>query len=500
MGFVLGYPEILLAVICFVSLHYLSSGSPHRLPTNWPFVGMLPSLLINANRVHDWTTQLLARSGCTFVFKGPWFTNLNIVGTCDPANVHYILSTNFSNFERGYELKEIFDVLGDGIFNSDSDLWRKQRKISHMFVNHPRFRQFSDKTSREKVENGLIPVIEYVVKQGSVVDLQDVFQRFTFDSTYILISGMDPRSLSIQFPKVPFAEALDDAEEVIFHRDSRPKSYWKFQRWLQIGKERKMARAWKTLDQLIGDCITKKREQLRTKPKEEENSGLLTSLMKEQDVDSKSDKFLRDAIINFMIAGRDTVSAGLTWFFYLVSKNPLVETKIIEELKVNISSKGRKLLDAEEVRGLVYLHGALCESLRLYPPVPIQHKTPLRRDVLPSGHIVDSKTKIFISSYAMARMEDIWGKDCLEFKPERWISENGGIKFEPSYKFLAFNAGPRTCLGKEVAFTQMKLVVATLIYNYQFQVVEGHPVSPKMSVILHMKHGLMARVQRRLVI
>ncbi|KAK4364329.1 hypothetical protein RND71_015687 [Anisodus tanguticus] len=47
-----------------------------------------------------------------------------------------------------------------------------------------------------------------------------------------------------------------------------------------------------------------------------------------------------------------------------------------------------------------------------------------------------------------------------EFKPERWISERGTVKHEPCYKFFSFNAGPRTCIGREVPFTQMKVVAA----------------------------------------
>ncbi|KAF6175216.1 hypothetical protein GIB67_015902 [Kingdonia uniflora] len=79
---------------------------------------------------------------------------------------------------------------------------------------------------------------------------------------------MDPRSLSREFPRIPFAEGLDYAKEIIFHRDSISQSYWKFQRWLQVGKEKKMAKALKTLDELTGDCIARKREQLRKEPKE----------------------------------------------------------------------------------------------------------------------------------------------------------------------------------------------------------------------------------------
>ncbi|GKC78962.1 alkane hydroxylase MAH1-like protein [Tanacetum coccineum] len=73
----------------------------------------------------------------------------------------------------------------------------------------------------------------------------------------------------------------------------------------------------------------------------------------------------------------------------------------------------------------------------------------------------------------MGRMKSIWGEDSMEFKPERWILKNGGIKREPSYKFAAFGSGPRAC------------------------VVECHPVLPQDSVVLQMKHGLKVRLTKR---
>ncbi|KAL2473228.1 alkane hydroxylase MAH1 [Forsythia ovata] len=191
--------------------------------------------------------------------------------------------------------------------------------------------------------------------------------------------------------------------------------------------------------------------------------------------------------------GRDTTSTTLTWFFWLIASNPLVEIKILEEIETKFHVKETKqyrFFNAEESRKLVYLHGALCETLRLYPPVALEHKSPIRPDILPSGHCIPQNTRIILVLYSTGRMERIWGKDCLEFKPERWISEHGGIKHEPSFKFPAFNAGPRTCIGKEMSFVQMKMVVATIILNYHVQVVEAHSVSPSDSIIIQMKHGL----------
>ncbi|KAJ6298143.1 hypothetical protein OIU76_019307 [Salix suchowensis] len=117
--------------------------------------------------------------------------------------------------------------------------------------------------------------------------------------------------------------------------------------------------------------------------------------------------------------------------------------------------------------------------------------------MLPSGHRVRRKMRVLISFYSMGRMEAIWGKDCLEFKPERWISDKGGILHVPPYKFVAFNDGPRSCLGKDVSFIQMKMVASAILWNYHVQVVEDHPVSPGLAVVLQMKNGLKVRITKR---
>ncbi|XP_047339758.1 cytochrome P450 86A2-like [Impatiens glandulifera] len=158
-----------------------------------------------------------------------------------------------------------------------------------------------------------------------------------------------------------------------------------------------------------------------------------------------------------------------------------------------------KDLSSRELGELVYLHGALCETLRLFPSVAFEHKSPLQPDVLPSGERVMPNTKIVLSFYSMGRMESIWGKDFMEFKPERWISDSNRNRnlHVPSFKFPAFNAGPRTCLGKEMAFTQMKIVASVILLRYEIQVMEDHPVMPASSIILHMKHGLKVRITPR---
>ncbi|KMZ74783.1 hypothetical protein ZOSMA_122G00510 [Zostera marina] len=504
---ILGYPEILPSILCFVFLlHIARRRGP--IPTNWPVFGMLPALISNVGRLNHFVTEILENTGCTFLIKGPWFAsaNMDLLFTCDPANINHIFNTNFANYPKGDKFLEIFDILGNGIFNADNDSWKEQRKSTHGLMAETKFRNYVITTSYDKVRRGIVPLLDQTAEaadgygRGVVVDLQDLFLRFTFDVTCILVMGVDPACLSPGLPVMPFAKAMDDAEEVLLYRHVVPSVWWKFMRKLRVGEERKFARAWVTIDRFIDKHVQMKKDvmtkNLNTREEfVERNPDLLTSFINGK---TYSDKFLRDTAVNLMLAGRDTTAAGLSWFFFLLSKNPEVESKILEELKFN--HEGKKFndqLDAKDMSSLVYLHAALCESLRLYPPVPFEHKAGVQSEMLPSGHNVEPEMKVLVSLYAMARMKGVWGEDCLEYKPERWISNRGRIRYEPSYKFMSFNSGPRSCLGKDIAMTQMKIMAVTLLQNYKIEAVDSDLVVPKTSIILHMKNGLKVRVKKR---
>ncbi|GAV68555.1 p450 domain-containing protein [Cephalotus follicularis] len=505
---IVGYIGTLLAILCFLFIFHRSRSRNSRILTTWPIVGMLPGLLCNAWHIHDFITQLMKQSGGSFEFKGPCFPDMDFLVTCDPKNVNHILNRSFANYQKGSEFKEIFEILGDGIFNSDSDAWKFQRKLMQSLMKNTKFELFLAKTVWKKVMKGLVPVLDHFSGHGLEVDMQDLFQRFTFDNICSLVLGFDPSCLSVEFPKVVHAEAFEAVEEALLYRHILPTWFWKLQKWLQIGEEQRLKRAWDTLDSFICQCIYTKQENLSTSKTllEEEEWDLLTALLAEEEDQnvprSKSDKFLRDTIFNLIIAGRDTVSAGLSWFLWLVATNPLEETKILEEIESNFPEKEvekRRCFNSQELNKLVYLHAALCEALRMYPSVPINHKAAVEADTLPTGHRVHPSTRVLISFYAMGRMEEIWGEDCSEFKPGRWITEKGSIIHVPSYKFTAFNSGPRTCLGKDMSLIQMKIVAIILLRNYRFRVVENHSVSPGGSVILHIHGGLKVRITKRCV-
>ncbi|KAG2319069.1 hypothetical protein Bca52824_012282 [Brassica carinata] len=403
----------------------------------------------------------------TFPFKGPWFTGKDILITVDPANIHHIVTSNFSNYIKGAEFQEIFEVYVDGLVNSDAERASNLKKCYQALLHHHGFQRLSMSATTSKLKDVLLPLFNHFAEEGTVVDLQDVFRRFTFDTTLVTITGSDPRSLSIDMHEDEFVKALDDVAEAIVYRHFTLRFIQNLQKWIGFGPEKKM----------------------------QEADAIIDHITKYELLDSFDDQFLRGVILGLILAGRDTMASALSWFFWLLSENPQVATLIREEINKNLPRTG---CGHENLDKLVYLHAALYEAMRLYPPAPFQRKTSIKPDMLPSGHKVDANSTIMFFLYAMGRMKAIWGEDAWEFKPERWVSsETGGLRHEPSYKFFSFNAGPRTCLGKHTAMIHLKIIVVEILQNYDIEVVKGHKIEPLPGLILHMKHGLKVTFKKR---
>lgn len=470
---------------------------------NWPFLIMMPTMYLKPHEVYDKITQLLAENNATILFKTSWFTKVDILVTSDPANVQHIMNSKFSIYQRGSEFRNVFDFLGEAVFNKDLDVWRQEKKYTHAFFKEDRYHKSTPRIIHHTLEESLIPVLDHMSRENQVFDMQELFTRYMLDATCIMVVGSDPGSLQVGFPQNPLLNAMDDIGEAVFYRHILPEKVWKLQRWLNIGKEKKMADAAKTFGRILDSYVSEKRKSVAKISPESEDFDVLQYYL------TSNDNFIKDSIIHeeksflasnlmtLLFAGRDTSGALLTWFFYLISRNPLAENKILQEIRGVLLENALKkhiFSNVEELSKLVYFHSAICESLRLFPTGPFLLRVPNQKDVLPSGHKVSHTTKVMLCSYGMGRMPEIWGDDCREFKPERWLSEKGGMKHVASSNFLAFSSGPWTCPGRELAFTRMKAVAATIMHNFRVSVLDGQNICPSVSAILTMKHGLKAKV------
>ncbi|KAF6157996.1 hypothetical protein GIB67_008125 [Kingdonia uniflora] len=498
--------ELKLPHICFAFLCVFFAGwyFKHKsLPiTHWPLIGMLPTIVPNTNRLPEWFNDVFSSTGCgSFFIYGPVFSKLCYLVTCHPKNIEYILKTNFGNYPKGPDYGILFEILGDGIFKADYEFWRLQRKMVHSCLSSIDFRTLVAETCHKLVYYRLVPLLSHAAKEGVVVDIQDVILRYFFDSNTSTILGGDEGYLSKDLPKNELATALDEAQEAILIRHTKPMFLWKTLRWLNIGREKQLSKAWITIDALLGEYISQRRESIRIDVPRKRPDLLSTFILDS----SENDKFMRDTVLSMFVAGLDTTTSGLIWFFWLVSRTPRVEAKILDELKLLLSKKGNPVnnrphvFDPKDLKVLVYLHAALCESLRLNAPLPMNSKAVKKEDILPDGTVVKPGMQIIISFYSEGKMQWIWGKDSMEFKPERWIDNEGKFNNELMSNLFVFNTGPRSCLGKEIAFTQMKSAVAAILFNFHLEVVEGQDFGLRPFLNLLLQNGLKVRIKERVI-
>ncbi|XP_062074347.1 cytochrome P450 86A22-like [Humulus lupulus] len=478
-------------------------------PRVWPLLGSLPGLVQNAHRMHDWIVDNLRACGGTYqtcICAIPFLAQKQglVTVTCDPKNLEHILKTQFNNYPKGPTWQAVFhDLLGQGIFNSDGDTWVFQRKTAALEFTTRTLRQAMARWVSRAIKLRFCPILETAQLQGKPVDLQDLLLRLTFDNICGLAFGKDPQTLSPELPDNSFAGAFDRATEATLQRFILPEIIWKLKKWLGLGMEVDLSRSLKHVDEYLSSIIDTRKIELMSQQIDHQDD-LLSRFMKKKE--SYSNQFLQHVALNFILAGRDTSSVALSWFFWLVTQNPKIEEKILIEIcTVLLETRGSDVhewiedpLGFEEIDRLIYLKAALSETLRLYPSVPQDSKHVIADDTLPDGTFVPAGSSVTYSIYSIGRMKYIWGEDCLEFKPERWLSLDGNnFEVQNPYRFVAFNAGPRICLGKDLAYLQMKSIAAAVLLRHRLSVAAGHHVEQKMSLTLFMKYGLRVNVLPR---
>ncbi|KAG7390173.1 hypothetical protein PHYPSEUDO_008627 [Phytophthora pseudosyringae] len=474
-----------------------------RPSTTKPFLGNTLDVIGNLPIRHDWIAGLCAEAkGEPVLLQSLGTPDMTLLST--PEAFEDVFKNKFDNFPKGPKKAEYLrELLGEGIFAVDNEKWYRQRKTaSNLFT----MRALRDSMT-STIQRHLVVLERIFCRTADTNDSVDMFRllnRFTMEAFTEIGFGVHMNCLDAD-QEHPFQTAFDRSQQSLALRFVRPSWFWKAQRLLGVGAEGQVKQDMDVINSTIFDIVAKTLEHRAKGTQDEEKEGkdivslFLDDLTKLGNADEGcfDPSYLRDIVVNFIIAGRDTTAQALSWFFYCLSKNPQVETKIREE----ISAKLPKLFDGQcspsmdEVGELTYVEAALRETLRLYPSVPIVSKEAVHDTVLSDGTFIAAGTMAGLPMYALGRMPHVWGPDAAEFKPERWIdSPTGKLISVSAYQFVAFNAGPRLCLGKNLAMLEMKLIVASLLSKYHVELESPENVTYAISFTLPVKGHLNAKI------
>ncbi|KAF9457419.1 cytochrome P450 [Collybia nuda] len=389
--------------------------------------------------------------------------------TADPEHIKAMLTTQFDNFNIGNS-DFLGALLGNGIFTSDGDLWRFHRGIIRPFFNKGRITDFEIFERHTQVA---LDQATARLQEGVAVDMQDLFSRFTMDSSAEFLLGDDVRSLSAALPYPPssplyakggphssdaFTKDFRRAQDLVSERGQRGRNWplWEF--WKDEIKERRIQ-----LTDYINPILERALERKRNKG--EKNGGKEQKTREVKEVGSMLDylvgqtedkTLLLDTILGILLAGRDTTGCSLTFTLYMLAEHPSVLKKVREEIIEHLGLERSPTFD--DMRKMKYLRAVINETLRLYPPVPTNIRVSVRSTVLPNkdpgqkGIFIPAGTQVTFIVLLMHRRKDLWGPDALEFDPDRWLDDRVKHYTSNPFIFVPFNAGARICLGQQFAY------------------------------------------------
>ncbi|KAJ9463314.1 Cytochrome P450 704C1 [Diplonema papillatum] len=403
-----------------------------------------------------------------------------------PDHIKHFMDTNFYSYEKGWYFHKVFaDALGDGIFNSDGAKWKKSRRASsHLFSSWQLEHRMGEVFHRHAQQ--LVGMLrEGCRRTGSQsVDMQQLMYRYTFDCIYEIAFGRVVDSLGGNPKDVEFQKAFDTVQCITVNRFLS--IAWPLEKWLGVGKEREMKVALTVIKEYVRRVIEERKKEAR----EYDASDLIAILEKqvrEEEGRDYTDDETIDFISNFTIAGRDTTASLMTWALYELSHHPSHTEKLVREFAT-----------VEAPSDMHYTQAVLQEVLRLHPSVPFDGKFCVQRDVFPDGTAVEPGTLVMFNP-AIFNVNPHNFEDPLAFKPERWMNSDGSCRMYDlkGFAYPAFNAGPRTCLGRHMAMQEAKIVLSHVLSEFAVCVPGDFVPKIKFTIVLMTENGMPAVVTPR---
>ncbi|KAF2100841.1 cytochrome P450 [Rhizodiscina lignyota] len=408
-----------------------------------------------------------------------------------PRNVEAILATNFKDYGFGCRPDVFAPLLGNGIFTQEGAAWKHSRELlrkQFMRIQYQNLDHFA-----EHVDN----LIACMPVDGTV-DLQPLFFNLTLDTTTALLFGQSVYSLRAGIDQDAenreFAESFNMAQEGLakrfriapFHFFYNPRDF-----------RNACARVHRFVERYIKTRKLEEKES-STHP----SSWFIDQVAKE----SASDTALRDQLLNVLLAGRDTTACCLSWTFRLLVRHPQALVRLRKE--VASVMKGSQHPTREQLRKMPFLICVVKESLRLYPPVPLNNREAVKTTILPTGGGPDGNSPMLVrkgelvvySQYVNSRKKNIYGSDADIFRPERW--ETGEMK-DVGWAYFPFSGGPRQCLGEDFALMEVYYTVVRLLQAFPtIEIAEGELVEPvgterqRLTLVLSSADGCRAAVRK----
>lgn len=391
-----------------------------------------------------------------------------------PELIRQALVERESLFEKTTTVRALgTPVLGNGVFLSEGEEHRRQRKLLAPHFQHHRVLDYADTmiTCASRIQEKW--------HEGETINLADEMQRLTLWIISDVLFGADVSGEESELGDILTALFQHFADAVT--NPLRLPQSW------PTPRNRRAQQALARLNATIYRMIDERRQSNEDRP------DFLSTLLQARDdehASALSDRQIRDEALSLFVAGHETTAIALTWCWYVLSQHP--------EIYAKMQAEGDRVLAGRlptigDLPNLPYTLQVFKETLRLYPPVYAFTRRAMS-DVQLGAYRIPEGASVVISPYTLHRRAQFFPQP-ERFDPERFAPQQERVI--PRYAYLPFGAGSHICLGMHFALLEGHLLLATLAQRLRFEFVGAGPIEAEPLLTLRPKQVVLMKVRKR---
>lgn len=390
-----------------------------------------------------------------------------------PDDLREILDTKAAAFKKPFWMTRAFRRWnGNSLAFVDGPAWARQRPLLEAALPDAVACRYVDAAARHTRQRVLD-------RLGQEVEIVGLVEPITFHVMAEAVLGGDAAAESEQlYAEFSAIHAIAIAEL----RGSFP-----IPDWVPTPRKRRLKNAIRAARSTIERCLKQRRHA-------GQGDDLLSRLLAAaplHNISAPADVQVRDEAISLLFAGKESPAAALVWGMYLLASHGAAQDTAIAEVDSVLRGQPVSL---EHLPRLKYLEMVLKEAMRLYPPAYLLSRQAVQ-SVRIGGYDVRRHGQVIIAIYATQR-DARWFPNPNDFRPERFAPGTEGSI--PPFAYLAFGAGPRTCIGRTFSLMEGVAVLATILSVCRLSLPENHrPPQYDPAVVLYPKGGLKLRFDRR---
>lgn len=432
--------------------------------------------------------------------------HLPLVLPARPEACHEVLVTKAKSFEKSPGLRVLLhDLAGQGLFTSEGELWRRQRKLMAPIFTPGALAQFAEamRTTAMRAADQMHPgqsldLAHETTRIAMTVVGSALFGIDTFDDADDLGAALTTalgwvNSVLASPAIVPHIMVLDATRRLAPRTRGRLRRmlesiHHKFESPFLIegSRSRPLRDAVAVVDRRVQEMIEERRREGLHR------LDLLTRLLAARDADeggTMTDAQVRDEAVTLFVAGHETTATSLAWSFYLLARHPDVLARVVAEA----DALGDGPIERFDPDRLALTTRVFREALRMYPPLMMFPRRTLE-EVEIAGTTLPPRTLVFVSAYAQHRRADVWDEPDA-FDPDRFLPEREAAR--PKGSYLPFSAGPRFCIGMHFAMMEGPIVLATLLRRWRLEIDPSLTIAEDDFATLRPRGGVPATVRAR---